>query len=358
VATFLLVAAVGMTQTPTPNVWETLFPQGLLNQAGEPVNVATLQGKYVGIYFAAQWCPNCKVFSPILVPFRNENNKDFEVVFVSSDKNETAQFNYMKEFNMLWTTVKYQSAPVFALKKRFGIKTIPTLIVLSPSGELITRDGRGEVAANPAGALAAWKSAIPQPLPPLPELNDALLPLVDGKRLTTLNERVVNETQAARAIPQKAWVKGTVGNTSFDITFDRTAWTITGKAGDRPVDIRIDHDGKKITGYAHDSGVDLAFTWNTLEIAYDGAAYGTPFWMNIAWPQKMVYGGVSCTLMELSFDLSKGILDGYLGEKMTHLRLDAASGLLTGELFQRPVHLQLTNLDLSDFIQHIYLFMR
>lgn len=48
-----------------------------------------LNGKVVGIYFSAHWCPPCRQFTPLLVQTYNKlraEGKEFEVVFVSSDK--------------------------------------------------------------------------------------------------------------------------------------------------------------------------------------------------------------------------------------------------------------------------------
>ncbi len=52
---------------------------------------ASLKGKMVGIYFSAHWCPPCRAFTPNLVKFRDKNKDEFEIVFVSSDKDEAAQ---------------------------------------------------------------------------------------------------------------------------------------------------------------------------------------------------------------------------------------------------------------------------
>ncbi len=70
-----------------------LFPQGLVDAQKQPVSVDSLDGKIVGIYFSAQWCPPCRNFTPKLVSFRNANKDDFEVVFVSSDAKKLPNSN-------------------------------------------------------------------------------------------------------------------------------------------------------------------------------------------------------------------------------------------------------------------------
>jgi nucleoredoxin len=151
------------------DVWERFFRQGLLDRDGKEVSREFLKGKYVGIYCSAHWCRTCQKLSPKLVPFRNQSAAEFEIVFISSDHGEPEQFAYMHEYGILWPTMKHHSAPAFALKPLFNVQLIPTLIILSPNGELITTAGRFDVEEDPAGALAKWKSMPTTPVPPAVE---------------------------------------------------------------------------------------------------------------------------------------------------------------------------------------------
>ncbi|MFT4549813.1 MAG: nucleoredoxin [Pseudoalteromonas tetraodonis] len=135
-----------------------LFPETLYNAEGEEVSRDQLKGKIVGIYFSAHWCPPCRAFTPSLVKFRNQNKDDFEIVFVSSDKNEAAQMQYMKDTKMKWTTVKFGTKKVKALKDRYKVRGIPKLIIVGPDGKTITDDGRGDVSKKAATAIDAWKA--------------------------------------------------------------------------------------------------------------------------------------------------------------------------------------------------------
>jgi thiol-disulfide isomerase/thioredoxin len=49
-----------------------LFPGKILDSTGKSVSSDVLDGKIVGIYFSAQWCPPCRHFTPSLVEFRNK----------------------------------------------------------------------------------------------------------------------------------------------------------------------------------------------------------------------------------------------------------------------------------------------
>jgi nucleoredoxin len=139
--------------------WPALFSDGLVDADGERVSLDDLNGKLVGVYFSAHWCPPCKAFTPRLVAFRDENTADFEVVFVSSDRSRQARDAYMKEANMKWPTVPFRSRSARKLKADFGIRTLPTLIVLSPDGNTVSTSARTEVTWTPKSCLKKWQAA-------------------------------------------------------------------------------------------------------------------------------------------------------------------------------------------------------
>lgn len=135
-----------------------LLPETLVDANGEEVGAEVLAGKLVGLYFSAQWCPPCRAFTPSLVEFRDRNHEDFEVVFVSSDRTQEAQFTYMRTYGMQWPAVPYgpELAP---LGERYGVQGIPTLVILGPDGRTLTATGRADVQADPSGAIAKWRAA-------------------------------------------------------------------------------------------------------------------------------------------------------------------------------------------------------
>ncbi len=68
-----------------------------------PANVALKGNRLIGLYFSAHWCGPCRAFTPKLVQFHQkckEKNLPFEVVFISSDKNENEMKAYMREEKM------------------------------------------------------------------------------------------------------------------------------------------------------------------------------------------------------------------------------------------------------------------
>jgi len=155
IASILLLA---FTSSPsTAASFEELFGDSLVNQKGEPVDTSTLDGKLVGVYFSAQWCPPCRAFTPSLVQLAKSEKNDFQVVFVSSDRSEEDQFKYMKEYKMDWPTVRHGAPEVQKLRRAFSVSGIPKLVILSPEGNVITENGRGEMGKNANQAFREWQ---------------------------------------------------------------------------------------------------------------------------------------------------------------------------------------------------------
>tara|TARA_Y100000022_G_C13131305_1_gene320527 strand:- start:191 stop:706 length:516 start_codon:yes stop_codon:yes gene_type:complete len=153
---FSLIGSAKPSSGPSAGL-EELFPGPILDAKGKEVSKDVLAGKTVGIYFSAHWCPPCRTFTPNLVKFRDKNKKNFEVVFVSSDRNTKAQMDYMKETDMKWYTLPHRSDAANALAKKFEVRGIPALIIVSEDGKTITKNGRGDVSSNPKGALKNWQ---------------------------------------------------------------------------------------------------------------------------------------------------------------------------------------------------------
>merc|ERR1712100_287490 len=71
----------------------------LLGEGGKEANAEALQGKTLALYFSAHWCPPCKAFTPKLAETYKKlkqraqdggRKDDFEFVFVSSDRDQSA----------------------------------------------------------------------------------------------------------------------------------------------------------------------------------------------------------------------------------------------------------------------------
>ncbi|XP_045208081.1 uncharacterized protein LOC123559968 [Mercenaria mercenaria] len=129
----------------------------IINKKGEEVDVEELckDKKAVGIYFSAHWCPPCRGFTPVLSKFYEANDKDFVVIFVSSDRDQSSFDEYFGE--MPWYAVSYSKRDVKdAVSTKYGVRGIPTLVVLKPDGTTIDANGRGVVASAGDKFPDAW----------------------------------------------------------------------------------------------------------------------------------------------------------------------------------------------------------
>lgn len=128
------------------------------------VGIEALEGKTIGIYFSAHWCPPCRRFTPQLAKTYNrlkEENRAFEIVFVSSDRDESSFKQYHAE--MPWLALPFSDRALkTALSSKYDVSGIPTLVLLKPDGTLITKDGRSRVSSANFGkdlAVVTAKSA-------------------------------------------------------------------------------------------------------------------------------------------------------------------------------------------------------
>lgn len=155
--TLLIAALIAVSSLSAFGSLERLLPSDLQDAKGNTVSRDSLNGKIIGLYFSAEWCPPCRAFTPELVNFRNQNKDNFEVVFVSSDRTPKEQKSYMANYKMDFLAVQHNGEATVKLREQFAIRGIPSLIIVDSKGNLITRDGRRDVSSNGKKALADWK---------------------------------------------------------------------------------------------------------------------------------------------------------------------------------------------------------
>lgn len=94
------------------------------------MKISSLIGKNVGLYFSASWCPPCRRFTPVFAGVYEElaSKGDFEVIFVSSDRDEDSFKDYFSK--MPWLSIPFSdSETVKRLKELFKVRGIPHLVV-------------------------------------------------------------------------------------------------------------------------------------------------------------------------------------------------------------------------------------
>jgi len=159
-----------------------LFGSNLTKGDSTITTADALKGKSkVAIYFSAHWCPPCRGFTPKLAERYTElvgKGENFEVVFVSSDRDEASFKEYYA--TMPWLALPFEERDVKAkLSKKFKVSGIPALIILDEAGEVINKEGRSCVMDDPS----TWKP---------PTLWEALA----GELLTKEDSATVDEVRA------------------------------------------------------------------------------------------------------------------------------------------------------------------
>jgi len=80
----------------------------IIDKSGDKVDLkSTFTGKIVGFYFSGEWCPPCKSFTPLLIKFYTKYaaEKNFEIIFISSDRDEQEWTKYFEK--MPWLSLNY-----------------------------------------------------------------------------------------------------------------------------------------------------------------------------------------------------------------------------------------------------------
>ena len=119
-----------------------LIPENLKGKDGQ-IKFSPKNAPFFGLYFSAHWCPPCRGFTPKLANFYdvvNKTQKQIEIIFVTSDKNE-AEFN---EYfgTMPWLSIPFKDEAIQNLKETFEIRGIPTFLVFNSDGKLIDDNAR------------------------------------------------------------------------------------------------------------------------------------------------------------------------------------------------------------------------
>jgi len=130
----------------------TLIQGKLISADGSPfsfpANAPVASIRYDAIYYSAQWCPPCHAFTPVLVEWYKKfkpSHPNFELIFISEDRNESAMLAYMKEMAMPWPAVRYSDLKhdgngTFKGSgiEKFAGSGIPDLVLVDADGKVLS----------------------------------------------------------------------------------------------------------------------------------------------------------------------------------------------------------------------------
>ena len=141
----------------------------------EPMRLnAERRADYFLVYFGAHWCPNSKKVTPKLTEFYREQrsaHRNFEVIFVSSDKDEQAMLEFMDGYKMPWPAVKFSEKKNIECITELAGRSYPCLALVDAEGKLLAHsygEDRKGMYIDPSKTLEKFKEILdkkePQPV--------------------------------------------------------------------------------------------------------------------------------------------------------------------------------------------------
>jgi nucleoredoxin len=131
-----------------------------------PTATALHRQSVIGLYFSADWCQPCLVFTLVLEKLyaaqRARGANQLEVVLVSQCR-EAKATNYYREI-MPWLSMWHNAdnevgmeARTSTLMAKYGITSIPALVLLDKCRGLICADARDKCVEDPEGRAFLWQ---------------------------------------------------------------------------------------------------------------------------------------------------------------------------------------------------------
>jgi peroxiredoxin len=115
------------------------------DQNDKPVKLSDFRGKYVLVDFWASWCGPCRAENPNVVKTYNEfKDKNFTILGVSLDSKKENWLKAIEDDQLTWSHVSDLKFWQNAVAVQYGVRAVPTNLLIDPTGKIVARDLRGE----------------------------------------------------------------------------------------------------------------------------------------------------------------------------------------------------------------------
>jgi len=128
------------------SVGQMYVPFNMQDSSGMSQSIDNLIGQnYLLVDFWASWCAPCREENPNLVTLYNQyHDKGFDILGVSFDSNRERWLGAIKSDSLAWNHVSDLLGWENKVGKLYGIRSIPSNVLLNPSGLIIAKNLRGE----------------------------------------------------------------------------------------------------------------------------------------------------------------------------------------------------------------------
>lgn len=111
----------------------------------------------IALYYSAKWCVPCKEFTPKLIKFYEEVNKDskvLEIIFVSGDNEEEEFEEYYGQ--MPWLALPFDDI-LDEVTTKFPVSSLPCLKVIDPVSRTVkVENAKDDVVNKGVECIGEW----------------------------------------------------------------------------------------------------------------------------------------------------------------------------------------------------------
>lgn len=149
-------ASTAASASGAVSVFDEVLEGQLVKLSGESLKRHSLEQKptkYYLFYYTASWCPPCQKFTPNLVEFYNTHKPEsgeFEIILVTSDRDEDAMEEYAVDKKMEWPHLKLSKVERFKKKFQHPGSGIPNLVLTDLEGNLLATSYEGKQYMGPS----------------------------------------------------------------------------------------------------------------------------------------------------------------------------------------------------------------